>query len=178
MKLILVRHGESEANVDNIFGFDDTKLTKKGFEQAKMVGRELKEKYKIDMVFCSPFDRCMQTLEGVLDEYPIEGPIFMSKLIVERDFGEYMGMEDTLVDMEELSEDNKLNREMGVETLASLLKRVNLFLEDLKLEDENSTVLVISHEWVIKTMVAKITGKKFDEITVGNGSIHEFEIRG
>ena len=177
MKLILVRHGESEANIDNLFSGDDVKLTKKGIEQAKNAGKEIKEKYKIDMVFCSPLERCVETLNKILDECPIEALVFMSRLIVERDFGEYAGSDASLIDVEELNIDNKINREMGVESLVSLLKRVNLFLEDLKLENENSTILVVSHEWVIKTIIAKITGKKFDEITVDNGSIHEFEIR-
>lgn len=176
MKLILVRHGQTEANVENLFGEDDTKLTKEGIKQAKEAGKKLKEKYgKIDIVFCSPFDRCVETLNNILEEYPIDGPIFMSRLIVERDFGEYLGSDAGLINQKELNEDNKTNREMGVESLASLLKRVNLFLEDLKLEDNDSTVLVVSHEWVIKTMIAKVTGKKFDEIIVDNGSITVFE---
>lgn len=176
MKLILVRHGETEENADHIIqGRDDGKLTQKGIEQSKKVGRDLKKKYKVDMVFCSPLKRCVDTLENILCEYPIEGPIFMSKLIEERDFGEYTGVETVLVDWDEIDQDNKINREMGVESLANLLKRVNLFLEDLKLEDENSTILVISHNGPIKTMVAKITGKKFDEIEIKNGSITVFE---
>lgn len=176
MKLILVRHGQTDANVENVFSCDDAQLTAKGIEQAKEAGKKLKKDgEKIDMIFCSPLDRCVKTLENILGEYPVDAPIFMSKLIMERDFGEYSGTEADLVDESELNEDNKLNREMGVESLVNLLKRVNLFLEDLKLEDENSTVLVVSHEWVIRTMIAKITGKKFDEITVDNASITIFE---
>jgi broad specificity phosphatase PhoE len=140
MKLILVRHGETEKN-------DEGVLTPKGIGQVKKVGKELKEKYKIDMVFCSPLKRAVETLENILDEYPIEGEIFMSKLI----------------------------EEMGLEPLTDFVKRVNLFLEDLKLEDENSTILVISHEGPIKIMVAKITGKKYKEMKVPNGSISVFE---
>lgn len=178
MKLILVRHGQTDANVENLFSDDCAKLTAKGIEQTKEVGKKLKKNgEKIDMVFCSPLERCVQTLENILSEYCIDAPIFMSKLIMERDFGEYSGTEADLVDKDELNEDNKMNKEMGVESLASLLKRVNLFLEDLKLEEENSTVLVISHEWVIRTMIAKITGKKFDEVVVENASINEFEIK-
>ena len=177
MKLILVRHGETEENVNNILaGLDCGKLTTKGIEQSKKLGKELKEKYKIDMIFCSPLDRCRETLEYILEENPINVPIFMSKLIEERDYGEYEGMEAVLVDPEELNEDNKLNKEMGVESLIHLVKRVNLFLEDLKLEDENSTVLVISHQEPIKIMAAKITGKTADEINVKNAEIMEFEL--
>jgi len=168
MKLILIRHGETEENANHVVGgLDDSKLNKKGIEQAKKAGKELKEKYKIDIIFCSPLKRCVETLENILDEYPFEGQIFMSKLIEERDFGEYVGMEDVMVDWEDT---------VGMESLPKLEKRINLFLEDLKLEDENSTVLVVSHDWAIRMMVSKITGKDIDEIKVENAKINEFEI--
>ncbi len=177
MKLILVRHGETDANKNGIIqGVDDNKLNSTGIEQAKEVGKELKKKYKIDMVFCSPLGRCVETLNNILEEYPIEGEIFMSKLIEERDFGEYTGREDVLVDWEEIDKDNKINKEMGVENLLDLKKRTDLFLEDLKLEDENKTILVISHHGPIRMMISKLTGKNPDDIKVENGKILEFEI--
>ena len=177
MKLILIRHGESEANHDGKLAFEENKLTPEGIRQAKEAGRELKEKYKIDMVFCSPLKRAVETLENILDEYPIEGPIFMSKLIVERDLGEYKGIEMQLIDLEELDEDNKINKEMGVESWIELKKRTDLFLEDLKLEDKKSTILVVSHHGAIKMMINKLTGKSIDKIEVNNAEIMEFELK-
>lgn len=175
MKLILVRHGESEANANHILqGQTEGKLTKKGIEQAKKVGKELKEKYKIDMVFCSPLKRTKETLNCILDKYPIEGKIFMSKLLMERDFGEYSEMETQLIDWEEMDKDNKINEELGIESLANLKKRSELFLEDLKLEDAK-TVLVVSHSGPIKMMISKITGKEFEEINVENALPMIFE---
>ena len=175
MKLILVRHGESEANANHILqGQTEGKLTKKGIEQAKKVGKELKEKYKIDMVFCSPLKRTKETLNCILDEYPIEGEIFMSKLLMERDFGEYSEMETQLIDWEEMDKDNKINEELGIESLVNLKKRSELFLEDLKLEDAK-TVLVVSHSGPIKMMISKITGKEFEEINVENALPMIFE---
>jgi broad specificity phosphatase PhoE len=176
MKLILVRHGETEANVKHILqGKEGGKLTLKGREQIKHLAKHLKEDHKIDMVFCSPLDRCVETLNIILDEYPIEGEIFMSKLIEERDFGEYTGVETHLIDWEELNKDNKINREMEVESLADMEKRVDLFLEDLKLEDEDKTILVVSHHGPIRIMVSRLTGKNSEEIEIENGSALVFE---
>ncbi len=175
MKLILVRHGETDANKNGIIqGVNDNKLNETGIIQTRKAGRELKEKYKIDMVFCSPLGRCVETLNNILEEYPIEGQIFMSKLIQERDYGEYTGAESHLVDRDELNKDNKINQELGVESLDSLQKRSLLFLEDLKLE-EVETVLVVSHYGPIKMMISKLTGKNIDEIVVNNGQIMEFD---
>ncbi|MDD4026594.1 MAG: histidine phosphatase family protein [Candidatus Shapirobacteria bacterium] len=176
MKLILIRHGESEANRDRKLAIEETKLTQEGIKQAKEAGKKLKEKYKIDMIFCSPLKRCVETLESILVEYPIEGPVFMCKLLEERDLGEYKGMEMQLIDLEELDQDNKINDEMGVESWVELKKRTDLFLEDLKLENENSTILVIAHDGSIRMMINKLTGKSIDEIEVNNAEIMEFEI--
>jgi broad specificity phosphatase PhoE len=176
MKLILVRHGETEDNVKRIFqGKIGGKLTQKGIEQSRHVAKHLKEEHKIDMVFCSPLDRCVETLETILAEYPIEGEIIMSKLIEERDLGEYAGMEYEMIDWEDVNQDNKINREMGVESLADMEKRVNLFLEDLKLEKNDQTVLIVSHSGPIKIMINKLTGKNVEEIEIENSSIAEFD---
>lgn len=172
MKLILVRHGETEANAKQILqGKDDSKLTSKGIEQAKEAGRNIKKNYNINLIFCSPLGRCVETLNNILEEYPSEGQIFMSKLIEERDFGEFEGTESHLLDWGKVDLENEINKELGVEKLSDLKKRVNLFLEDLKLEDENSTVLVVSHHMPIQVMVSEITGKPFEEIKVNNGEI-------
>ena len=177
MKLIIVRHGQTIANSKKIIqGKIDGKLTEKGIEQAKEVGRHLREHHKIDMVFCSPLGRCVETLNNILEEYPIEGEILMSKLIEERDFGEYSGTEEYMIDWDEINKDNKINREMGVESWDDVEKRVELFLEDLKLEDGEKTVLIVSHAGPIRVMMGKLMGKEIGfEETVDNGSIHEFD---
>jgi probable phosphoglycerate mutase len=178
MKLILARHGETIANAKQILiGKSDSKLTQKGIQQAKELGKHLKEHHKVNMVFCSPLNRCVETLNHVLAEYPIEGEIFMSKLLEERDFGEYTGLEHYLVNWEEINRIDKMNEEMGVESILELEKRINLFLEDLKLENSDSTVLVVSHAGPIKMMINKLTGKSYDEIEVDNATAIEFDYK-
>jgi probable phosphoglycerate mutase len=176
MKLIIVRHGETIANKKQILqGKEDGTLTEKGIEQAKEVGRHLKDHHKIDMVFCSPLGRCVDTLNHILEEYPIEGEVFLSNLIEERDFGEYTGTEYQMMDWDEINQNNKINQEMGVESLESMKKRVELFLEDLKLENPEATVLVVTHSGPIRMMVGKLTGKSYEESDVTNAFISEFD---
>ena len=161
MKLILIRHGQSVANANkSVQGREEGKLTEKGVNQAKEAGKFLKENYKIDMVFCSPLARCVETLENILDQYPIEGEMLMSKLLEERDFGEYSGTPENMIDWEQVNMDNKTNEEIGMESLEDLKKRVNLFLEDLKMEEPQKTVLVISHNEILKEMLTKLTNSK------------------
>ena len=172
MKLILVKHGETIANSEKILqGNDGDSLTEKGRQQAKEVGKHLKDHHKIEMVFCSPLDQCVETLDNILEEFPIEGEIFMSNLIEERDFGEYTGVEHHMMNWNEVNENNKINRQMGVESLESLEKRIGLFLEDLKLENPEANVLVISHEEPIKMMINKLSGGDMAD----DDLIHEFD---
>ncbi len=176
MKLIIVRHGETVANTKKILqGKNDGKLTEKGKLQAKEVGKHLKDHHKIDMVFCSPLGRCVDTLNYILEEYPIEGEVLMSKLIEERDFGEYTGTEYHMVNWEEVDKGGKINEEMGVESMESMRKRVELFLEDLKLENPEANILIVAHSGPIRIMISKLTGKTYEESDVGNGLISEFD---
>ena len=180
MKLIIVRHGETIANKKKILqGKEDGTLTEKGIEQAKEVGRHLKDHHKIDMVFCSPLGRCVDTLNHILEEYPIESEVFLSNLIEERDFGEYTGTEYQMVDWDEINQDNKVNEEMGVESQSKLEKRVELFLEDLKLEGDEKTVLIISHGGPILAMVNKLSNQnlRYPEVKIKNAEIIEFDYK-
>ena len=101
----------------------------------------------------------------------------MSKLIEERDFGEFTGIESGIIDWENLNQNNKINKEMGVESWDEVKKRVELFMEDLKLEDENKTVLIVSHAGPIRIMINKIKKEElsYDQIEVKNGQIMEFD---
>jgi len=178
MKLIFVRHGETDANVGGILqGKLESTLTEKGEKQSREVGKKLKEKYpKIDLVFCSPLKRTVETLNTILEEYPIECEVLMSNLIEERGFGEYEGTEDYLIDWEEINKDNPENRKMGVESVDKMIKRCELFLEDLKLEEGKETILIVSHAGPIRIMLDRIADKEIDfEEKVENGSITEVD---
>jgi broad specificity phosphatase PhoE len=65
IKLLLIRHGESEANVHHKFsGFQDVKLTERGIWQAKRLANRLKA-IKIDKIYCSTLNRAKHTAEIV-----------------------------------------------------------------------------------------------------------------
>ena len=70
MKLVLLRHGESEWNKLNLFtGWTDIDLSEKGREEAKQAGALLKnEGYDFDICYTSRLKRAIHTLNIVLDE--------------------------------------------------------------------------------------------------------------
>ncbi len=75
-KLILIRHGQSEWNLKNLFtGWTDVELTKKGRSEAKNAGKIIANlDFDIDIAFTSLLKRAIHTLWIILDE--IDRPCF------------------------------------------------------------------------------------------------------
>lgn len=93
--LVLVRHGQSEWNLKNLFtGWKDVDLTEKGVNEAREAGRKLKAQGLIfDVAFTSALKRAQRTLDLVLGEMGQAGiPIKRDQALNERDYGDLVGM--------------------------------------------------------------------------------------
>lgn len=67
-KLLLIRHGESEADILNVHeGRADFPLTETGHKQASAMGKWVAEQFKVDVIFASTLRRAAQTA-GYLSE--------------------------------------------------------------------------------------------------------------
>jgi len=94
-KLILVRHGQSTWNVENLFtGWHDVDLSDQGRREAAQAGRELlKEQLTIDIAFTSVLKRAIRTLWLILDEMDrMWIPIETSWRLNERHYGALQGL--------------------------------------------------------------------------------------
>ena len=95
MKLVLVRHGESEWNKLNLFtGWTDVDLSEKGHEEAKAAGRVLKaEGYDFDICYTSYLKRAIHTLNHILDEMDRAWlPVIKTWKLNERHYGALQGL--------------------------------------------------------------------------------------
>jgi 2,3-bisphosphoglycerate-dependent phosphoglycerate mutase len=94
-KLILLRHGQSIWNVENLFtGWHDVDLSEQGRKEAAQAGRELlKEKLNIDIAFTSVLKRAIRTLWIALDEMDsMWVPVERSWRLNERHYGALQGL--------------------------------------------------------------------------------------
>ncbi|MFA5013040.1 MAG: 2,3-diphosphoglycerate-dependent phosphoglycerate mutase [Candidatus Paceibacterota bacterium] len=93
-KLVIVRHGESIWNKENIFtGWTDVELSQLGIEQAIEAGKILKEKgFSFDLAFTSVLKRATDTLDLILKEMDLDIPIERSWRLNERHYGALQGM--------------------------------------------------------------------------------------
>jgi len=95
MKLVLVRHGESEWNKLNLFtGWADVDLSPAGNEEAKNAGKVLKEEgYDFDICYTSYLKRAIHTLNHVLDALDRNWlPVVKSWKLNERHYGALQGL--------------------------------------------------------------------------------------
>jgi 2,3-bisphosphoglycerate-dependent phosphoglycerate mutase len=93
--LVLVRHGQSDWNVKNLFtGWRDVDLTEKGAAEAREAGRKLKAQgIKFDVAFTSVLKRAQRTLDLMLGELGQTSiPVFKDQALNERDYGDLVGL--------------------------------------------------------------------------------------
>ncbi|WP_313526511.1 2,3-bisphosphoglycerate-dependent phosphoglycerate mutase [Shinella sp.] len=93
--LVLVRHGQSEWNLKNLFtGWRDPDLTELGVEEAKTGGKAIAETgIKFDIAFTSDLSRAQKTLKIILDEIDQQGlETIRDQALNERDYGDLSGL--------------------------------------------------------------------------------------
>lgn len=92
-KLVLVRHGQSQWNLENRFtGWVDVELTSKGVEEAHRAGKQLKEAgFRPVVAFTSDLQRAQKTLAIIQSELGVNVPVHQDKALNERHYGELQG---------------------------------------------------------------------------------------
>jgi 2,3-bisphosphoglycerate-dependent phosphoglycerate mutase len=93
--LVLVRHGQSEWNLKNLFtGWKDVDLTEAGIAEARAAGRKLKAQgLSFDVAYTSALKRAQRTLDLMLAEMGQTNiPITRDQALNERDYGDLVGM--------------------------------------------------------------------------------------
>lgn len=91
--LILLRHGESQWNLENRFtGWVDVPLSPKGEEEAKQAGLKLKA-FRFDLAFTSALKRAQETLRLALAEQgQVDLPTTKDQALNERHYGDLQGL--------------------------------------------------------------------------------------
>lgn len=144
MKLIIVRHGETVANLKRICqGQTHGMLNENGFKQAKYTGLALRNE-KIDVCYSSDLNRAMQTAQEIVKFHP-SLPIVTDERLRERYFGSFQGQTfpENIDDFTPSDE---------IETPQAMAIRLNNFLKEISLKHTNDTILIVSHGFTIRTL--------------------------
>lgn len=154
--IYIVRHGESEWNVQNrLQGQSDSGLTKKGAEQASKLALTLQQIH-FDAIFSSDLERAHRTAEIIAIEHKLA--VRSTELLRERNFSIYEGRN--------YREDEELKRifhlyntaidkdahakQIGIETENDVLTRFITFLREIALLYPGKTILAVSHSGIMK----------------------------
>ena len=143
MRLLLTRHGQTDWNVQGrIQGKTDIELNNTGIKQAEET-REKLLNYDIDYIISSPLKRAKKTAEIIGKGRNI--PIIIDERIEERAFGEFEGKTRNEMDFS-LLWNYRVNKKFEkAESVGEVFNRVNNFLENLKEEYPDKTVLLVTH---------------------------------
>ena len=178
MKLILVRHGETEENAQDVLqGWLPGHLSKKGKEQSEKVANLLKSA-KFDIVYTSDLKRCVDTTKIIVKNHKIK--VIKEKLLRERNFGEFNNKKRYLWNLYKLSVDYYTNKPNNGESFSDVWERLNKFYKLLLKKYSNETILIVAHAGSLLFLTGIIfkydLKKSLDQKSFKNTSVSEIEI--
>ena len=173
--LVLVRHGQSEWNLKNLFtGWKDVDLTEQGIAEAKQAGRSLKAKgLEFDVAYTSHLMRAQKTLALILDEIGQSGlETIEEQALNERDYGDLVGLNKDDARQKWGDEQVHIWRRSydtpppGGESLKDTVARVLPYYMQHILPDvlRGKRVLVSAHGNSLRAMIMVLEGLSRDEI--------------
>ena len=158
-RLILVRHGESEANEKGLFvGHTDSPLSKRGIKQAEKTAEYIVNKWKIDVIYSSDLKRAYDTALSISKRGGVD--IISDERLREIYGGDWEGEVFTELS-EKFPEDRALwrtdianSRCTNGESVRELSKRINERLVEIARDNDGKTVVVTTHATPIGCMLA------------------------
>ena len=173
--LILVRHGQSEWNLKNLFtGWRNPALTEQGIEEARATGKKLKQAGIVpDLYFTSALRRAQHTLDLILEELGItDVTITRHKALNERDYGDLSGLNKDDARAKWGEEQVLIWRRSydvpppGGESLKDPAARTLPYFNDVILPAlrAGKTVLIAAHGNSLRSIIMEIEGLTPDEI--------------
>ncbi len=181
-RLLLVRHGESEANFHNIFaGHIDPALQPRGIEQAELTAQYIAENYKVDKIYSSDLQRAYRTAESLAKRVNLT--ITADENLREIRAGEWEGVKffDLPTDYPEAfqiwSTDIENGYCPGGETVRELGDRIIGELTKISKENDGKTVAIFSHATPIRVTQSIVETGSLDGMQeipwVSNASVTE-----
>jgi broad specificity phosphatase PhoE len=164
MKLLLVRHAETESNVGNVLqGHLDIPLTNRGLQQAERLAKRLQERH-IDAVYSSDLLRARQTTEIIIGKRPLT--VSYDVNLRERHYGEFQGR--PVSELDKAFRASGLLRESfrpdGGENYHDVEIRVTAFLDSILKEHNDLTVLVVGHSGTNRIILRRLLQRPFAEL--------------
>lgn len=167
MRLILVRHGQTECNTRDIWhGWDACELTGEGLQQARAVANRLARE-KLDVIYSSDSRRALQTAQAVAAPHkliPVTDP-----RLRERNAGEYEGLatKEVLTRYPRIWEERAADfwgwSPPSGETYHDVLRRSLNVVERLTAQYPNGTLAIVTHMGPLRVLISHLARIPLEE---------------
>lgn len=145
MELIVVRHGQTDWNVNKkVQGQADIPLNNVGIEQANILRKNL-ENEKFNAIFSSPLLRAKQTAEILCPH----NQIIYDDRLKERNFGEFEGLQINQFNSNDFWSYKKNVKYKKAENIRAFFDRVNDCLLDIEKNYKDKKILIVAHKGTI-----------------------------
>ena len=168
-RLILVRHGQSEANLQNFSaGQTDIPLTELGRRQAQKAADYLVANWKIDRIYASDLSRAIHTAQPIADRLGLT--IHTDRRLREIDTGDWAGLPSSVRD-ERYGELVRLSREdfshmryPNGESVTETYRRMVECITEIVEQNDGKSVMIASHGGALRAFTAYVLGFAEDEV--------------
>ena len=159
--LLLVRHGQSEANLHDLFaGHFDAELMELGTKQAEVTAKYISDHYKIDKVYASDLKRAYKTGSIIAEHLKVE--LIADQGLREIDGGEWEGLKFWSLtelypeDFGLWQSDLASARCTGGETVRQLADRIMCTLCRIAEDNPDQTIVVATHATPIRSAMTMV----------------------
>ncbi|MBQ9123976.1 MAG: histidine phosphatase family protein [Lachnospiraceae bacterium] len=183
MRIFVIRHGESEADILNVHeGRADFNLTKKGHEQAQAMAEYMKTRAPLDKIYASPLKRAFQTATHLSAETNV--PITLEDDLMEFNNGLLAGLSYEEADEKYPRVENLPIHESVYEQESNLAFRYRgerILSKIISENEKDATIVIVSHGGMINQLYhafLKLPVQSGMIFATGDTGIHEWLIRG
>lgn len=182
MKLLIIRHGESEADILDVHeGRADFELTDRGHNQAEIMSEFVNQYYNIDKIYCSTLKRAVQTAKHL--ESKTNASLIFDEHLMEFNNGLIAGLEFSVADEKYPRIEVPIHSSVyEQESKLEFRYRAEFMLSKIISEnDESSTVAVVTHGGMINQLYRSFLRLPVDSefhFYTGDTGIHEWMIKG
>ncbi|MBR5370378.1 MAG: histidine phosphatase family protein [Bacilli bacterium] len=158
MKIVLVRHAQTEDNFNNIMqGLRNNLLNDTGRRDSLKLREKLKG-INFDYCYTSPLVRCVETAFILIGD---KCEMIKDDRLIERDLGELEGKKRDTYDISKYWDYDLNSNDLGVEPVRSVIDRCRDFLEYVKNKYPSDTnILIVTHSAPVKALKLLLENKE------------------
>jgi len=178
MRLLVIRHGESEADILNVHeGRADFELTDRGHRQAQEMSKYVKENYRVKRIYCSTLKRAAQTAKHLATE--TNSSLYPEEMLMEFNNGLLAGLDRQTVNEKYPPVSVPVHSSVyEQESVLMFRYRADFMLSKILSEnDSDSTIVVVTHGGMINQLYRAFFRLPVDAeifFYTGDTGIHEW----